>query len=85
MARSTLMNTKHIWSDRDVSRCTKIRLLQALIWSIATYGAETWILKRNDEKKIEAFEMWCYRRLLRVSYREHRTNEWVLQKLGTER
>ena len=85
MARSTLMNTKHIWYDRDVSRCTKIRLLQALIWSIATYGAETWTLKRNDEKRIEAFEMWCYRRLLRVSYREHRTNEWILQKLGTER
>ena len=69
MTQSTLMNRKHVWSDIYVSRCTKTRFLNALIWSTATYDSETWTLKYNDEKRTEASEMWYYHQLLLVPYR----------------
>ena len=85
MARTTLQSMTHIWKDRGISKTTKLRLLKALIWSIALYGCEGWTIKKADARRIEAFELWCHRRLLRISYKEHRTNEWVLNKMGVER
>ncbi|KAG1701269.1 Blood vessel epicardial substance-A [Nymphon striatum] len=54
----------------------------SLVFSIASYGSECWVLKTSDKKKIDAFEIWCYRRLLRISWTERKTNEWVLDKIG---
>ena len=50
----------------------------------ATYGSESWAMTKNDRKRVDAFEMWCYRRLLRVSWKDKRTNDWVLSKVGCE-
>ncbi|KAG1653301.1 Symplekin [Nymphon striatum] len=59
------------------------RILKAEgLFSIASYGSECWVLKTSDKKKIDAFEVWCYRRLLRISWTERKTNEWVLDKIG---
>ena len=82
MARTTLQCLNNIWKDRGISISTKTRLLQALIWPIAIYSCDAWTLKQADERRISIFEMWCYRRILRTPYTEHRTNDWVLQKIG---
>ena len=79
------MKIRTMWTDHSVTQKTKLRLIKALVWSIVTYGCETWTLKKADEARIEAFEMWCIRRILRISYRDHRTNEWCLKQMGTKR
>ena len=52
----------------------KMKLVKALIWPVITYGAEGWTLKKDDERRLEAAEMWCYRRMLQISWTEKRTN-----------
>ena len=73
-----------IWKSRGLSINLKVRLLRATVFSIATYGCESWTMTKNDRKKIDAFEMWCYRRLLGVSWKDKKTNIWVLNKIGTD-
>src|SRR6218665_931774 len=60
-------------------RDIKKRMVKALIWSVTLYGAETWTMRKEDVKRIEAFEMWIWRRMERISWREHRRNEEVLK------
>jgi hypothetical protein len=84
MARSTTQNMVNIWKSRGLSTGLKLRFLRATVFAIATYGCESWALTKNDRKRIDAFEMWCYRRLLRVSWQEKRTNNWVLEKIGSD-
>ena len=78
IAKSNMLKLLNIWKDKSIQTTLKIRLIKALIWPIGIYGCESWTLNQQAEKKIEAFEQWTYRRMLQVSYREHRTNEWVL-------
>ena len=78
MARSTVQKTLNIWRSRGVSTKLKLRLLHATAFAVATYGCESWTFTETDGKKIDSFEMWCYRRLLRVSWTDKRTNQWVL-------
>ena len=63
---------------------TRKRMVKTLIWSVATYRAETWILNKETEKRLISFEMWCWRRLMKVLWTERKTNEWVLQQIGEE-
>ena len=58
---------------------------KALVWPIVTYGAEAWTLKQEQRENIEAFEMWCYRRALRISYVEHVSNDEVLSRMNQSR
>ena len=62
-----------------------MKLVKALIWPVITYGAEGWTLKKYDERRLEAAEMWCYRRMLRISWTEKRTNKSILDELQTRR
>ena len=60
----------------------KIKLLKILVWPVLLYGCEAWTLRKTDEAKINAAEMWFYRRLLRISYTEKRTNKSILEELN---
>ena len=60
----------------------KKQLVRSLIWSTALYGSESWALKKCDEKLVTAFEMWVWRRLLRTSWTERKTNTWLREKIG---
>ena len=62
-----------------------MKLVKALIWPVITYGAEGYTLKKDDERRLEAGEMWCYRRLLRISWTEKNTNKSILDELQTRR
>ena len=85
IARSVMVSVTNIWKDKSISITTKKRLLHTLLFSIASYGSECWVLKNMNKKKIEAFELWCYRRLLRISWTDKKTNDWVLNKMNVSK
>ncbi|KAG1714892.1 Vacuolar protein sorting-associated protein 8 [Nymphon striatum] len=85
IAKDAFNNMANILTSRNLKIETKKRLVKCYIWSTLLYGAETWTLTKIMMTKIEAFEMWIYRRMLKISYTEHRTNEFVLRKIEAKR
>jgi len=83
MAKTAVISPVKIWQDRVISITTKGRLLKSLVFSVTTYGSECWMLKTIDTKKINSFKLWCYRCLLRIKWTDKKTNEYVLNKIGT--
>ena len=84
-AKKATMELYTIRKDRGIRKALKMKLAKALIWPVTTYGAEIWTLKKDDERRLEAAEMWCYRILLRISWTEKRTNKSILDELQTRR
>ena len=82
IAKTAVVSLAKVWNYKSISFTTKMRILKCLVFPIATYGAECWVMKDSDRKRIKAFELWAYRRLLRIKWVEMRTNEWVVGKLG---
>ena len=71
-----------IWKSHSMPISTKIRLMKALVWPVVTYGCESWTLRKNEETRLEAFDMKGLRKILRVSWIAKKTNESVLNKAG---
>src|SRR6218665_3545927 len=63
----------------------KKRIIKSMMWSVVLYGSETWIMRKEDIKRLEAFEMWIWRRLEKISWMEHRTNEEILKMVDEKR
>ena len=82
MARTAAIGLTDIWKDRGITKTTKKSILNALVFPIATYGSETWAVGKADRSKVQAFEMWCWRKMLRISWKEHKTNEFVRCQVG---
>jgi len=74
-----------LWISRTLTNKFKARLIQTPVWPIITYGTEAWTLKQEQRENIEAFETWCYRRALRISYVEHVSNDEVLSRMCQSR
>jgi len=68
-----------------LNKSLKKRLIKTLVWSVALYGSETWTIRKEDMRRLEAFEMWIWRRMEKVSWTEHMTNEEVLQRVDEKR
>ena len=68
LAKSAMVGLKKIWADRGITKATKKRLVSALVFPIATYGCESWTLTKSDQGRINSFEMWCWRRMLGISW-----------------
>ena len=85
MAKSKMVDLKNIWKDKDLSYELKIKIMKVLVWTTMTYGAEGWTLWADEKKRIQAAEMWCYRRLLNVTHKDRRTNDSILSDLKTKR
>ena len=83
MCRGAVQNMVSIWKSRGMSLGLKVRFLRATAFPIAIYGCESWAMTSGDKKRADAFEMWCCRRLLRVSWTERKTDKWVLEKIGS--
>ena len=81
-ARSIAASLSEIWKSSDLNKQLKVQLAKTLVWSVALYGCETWTLRKAEERMINVFEMWLWRRVLRVSWTQRRTNEWVRRKIG---
>src|SRR6218665_2973548 len=63
----------------------KKRIIKSMIWSVVLYGSETWTMRKEDIKRLEAFEMWIWRRMERISWMEHRANEEILKMVDEKR
>ncbi|XP_037866981.1 uncharacterized protein LOC119628534 [Bombyx mori] len=81
MAKSAMSQLNKIWRDRNILKKTKVQIVETLVFLIFLYGAETWILKESDRRRIDAFEMWCWRRMLRIPWTAFRTNASILNEL----
>ena len=80
-ATAALTKLKPIWRDNNISFGSKVKLMRSLVISIFLYACESWSLTAELEKRTQAFEMRCYRRLLNISYKDHVTNEEVHRKI----
>ncbi|XP_042876027.1 uncharacterized protein LOC122255792 [Penaeus japonicus] len=85
LQRMQTIALSNVWKDRHITLNTKKRLLKSLVFPIASYGSECWVLKTTDRKRLESFELWCYRRVLGISWIEKKTNVEVLQKINIEK
>ena len=85
IAKTCFNNMRNMLVSGNIRLSLRLRLLQCYVWSTLLYGAEMWTLKKSTTKKLEAFEMWSYRRIGKISWLDKKTNEQVLQKLNTER
>jgi len=76
---------QEIWKSHSTPISTKILLMKALVWPVATYGCESWTLRKNEKTRFDAYEMKGLRKILRVSWTTKKTNEWVPNKAGVKR
>ena len=85
IARSAFGKRRNVNSNRHVRIATRMRVMKTYILSSLFYGCETWTVNAAMEKRLEAFEIWCWRRMLRVSWVERKTNESTLEETGKKR
>lgn len=85
IARASFNNMKKILCCRQLNIKLRVRLLLCYIWPIVMYGCETWTLNEDTTRRLRAFEMWCYRRMLRISWTQRVRNETVLQRVHMSR
>lgn len=84
LGMSVMGKLAQMWRNKGISTATKLRLMKALVWPVATYGCEAWTLKKEDENRIQAFENKCVRKLLRIPWTKLMTNEQVYKMARTE-
>ena len=74
LGRKALTNLESILKSRDITLLTKLHLVKAMVFPVVMYGCESWTIKKAERQKIDAFELWCWKRLLRVSWTAWRSN-----------
>ena len=82
LGRKVMTNLDSILKSRDVILPTKFRLVKAMVFPVVTYGCENWTVKKAERRRIDAFKLWCYRRLLRVPWTARRSNQSILKKIS---
>ena len=68
------LHLESIFKSKDITLLTKVRLVKAMVFPVVTYGCESWIMKKAEGRRIDAFKLWCWRRLLRVPWTARRSN-----------
>ena len=82
LGRKIMSNLDSIFNSRDITLPTKVRLVKAMVFPVLMYGCESWNLKKAEHWRIDAFEVWCWRRLLRVPWTARRSNQSILNEIG---
>ena len=77
-----MTNLDSIFKNRDITLPTKVRLVKAIVFPVVTYGCESWTIKKAEHGRIDAFELWCWRRLLRVPWTARRSNQSTLREIS---
>ena len=77
-----MTNLDSILKSRDITLPTKVRLVKAMVFPVVTYGCESWTVKKVEHLRIDAFELWCWRRLLRVPWTARRSNQSILKEIN---
>ena len=82
LGRNVMTNLDSILKSRDVTLLTKIHLVKAMVFPVVMYGYESWTIKKAEHQRIDAFELWCWRRLLRVPWPARRLNQSILKEIN---
>ena len=77
-----MTNLDSIFKSRDITLPTKVRLVKAMVFPVVMYGCESWTVKKAERRRIDALELWCWRRLLRVPWAARRSNQSILKEIG---
>ena len=80
--RKVMTNLDSILKSRDITLSTKVHLVKAMIFPVVMYGCENWTVKKAESRRIDAFELWCWRRLLRVAWTTRRSNQSILKEIS---
>ena len=84
LGRKVMTNLDSILKSRDITLSTKVRLVKAMVFPVVMYECESWTIKKAERRRIDAFELWCWRRLLRVPWTERRSNQSILKEISPE-
>ena len=79
-----MTNLESIFKSRGITLPTKVRLIKAMVFPVVMYGCESWTIKKAEHRKIDASELWCWRRLLRVPWTARRSNQSILKEISPE-
>ena len=79
-----MTNLDSMLKSRDITLPTKVRLVKAMVFPVVMYGCESWTVKEAEHRRIDAFELWCWRRLLRVPWTARRSNQSILKEISPE-
>ena len=84
LGRKAITNLESVLKSRDITLLTKVHIFKAMVLSVVMYRCESWIIEQAEHKRIDAFEMWCWRRLLRVPWTARRSNQSILKEINPE-
>ena len=84
LGRKAMINLDGILKSRDITLPTKVHLVKAMVFPVVMYGCENWTIKKAECQRIDAFELWCWRRLLRVPWTARRSNQSILKETSPE-
>ena len=84
LGRKAMTNLDGILKSRDITLSTKVRLVKAMVFPVVMYGCESWTVRKAKCTRIDAFELWCWRRLLRVPWTARRSNQSILKEINPE-
>ena len=79
-----MTNIDSVLKSRDITLPTKVRLVKAMVFPVVMYGCESWTVKKSECQRIDAFELWCWRRLLKVPWTARRSNQSILREINPE-
>ena len=82
LGRKVMTNLDSILKSRDITLSTKVRLVKAMVFPVVIYGCESWTIKKAERWRVDAFELWCWRRLLRVPWTARRSNQSILREIS---
>ena len=80
LERKVMTNLDSILKSRDITLLTKVHIVRAMVYPVVMYGCESWTIKKAEQRKIDAFELWCWRRFLRVPWTARRSNQSILKE-----
>ena len=83
LGRKVMTNLDSILKNRNITLSTKVRLVKAMVFPVVMYGCESWTIKKAGHRRIDAFELWCWRRLLRVPWTARRSNQSILKETSS--
>jgi len=84
LGRKVMTNLDSILKSRDITFPIKVHLVKAMVFPVIIYGCESWTIKKAEHQRIDAFELWCWRRLLRVLWTARRSNQSILKEISPE-
>ena len=84
LGRNVMINLDRVLKSRDVTLPTKVHLVKAMVFPVVMYEYESWTIKKAEHRRIDAFELWCWRRLLRVPWTARRSNQSILKEISSE-